>query len=194
MKKSLGTVAVTALLVLAGGTSAMAAEGPTAGAQNAPTTTNGTDSTDGTDSLCSGSRVVYKSSSSAGSFTQASGANSSVTGGPGVTLAISTSTTFTVSGSITATTGVTVSNVVASVKADVGVTIGASKSGTTTNSGSWTVPSSYGSGRLAIGSMKYSGTTTKYIENSSCTLVKQGSSATFNAPQQEWHFQTSRVS
>ena len=110
-----------------------------------------------------------------------------------MTLGISTSTSFTVSGSITATTGISVSNVVASVKADVGVTIGSSKTGATTNSGSWTVPATWNVGRLVIGAAKYSGSTRRYIENSTCVLVFQNSTS-YNAPQQEWHFQTSRVS
>lgn len=174
MKKTVATAIVAALMMLGGTTSAMAAD-------------------PSPQSLCSGSLVVYKSTTTGGPFVQAAQANSSVTGGPGVTLGISTSTSFTVSGSITATTGITVSAVVGSVKADVGVTIGASKTGTTTNSGSWTVPATYNVGRLAIGAAKYSGTTTRYLENSSCTLVYQNSTS-YNAPQQEWHFQTSRVS
>ncbi len=110
-----------------------------------------------------------------------------------MTLGISTSTTFTVSGSITATTGVTVSAAVASVKADVGVTIGTSQSGQTSNSGTWKVPASYKVGRLEIGSNKYKGTVTRYLENKNCTLVQQGSAAIFNAPHKEWHFKTSKV-
>lgn len=177
MKRILATAAIAAFFVMAGSTAAMAADA----GDISP------------NSLCSGSRTVFQSRVSSSPFVQASGYNSSVTGGPGVTLVISTSTTFTVSGSITATTGISVSNVVASVKADVGVTIGQSKSGTTSNSGSWTVPSTYKIGRLAIGAIKYSGTTTRYLENSSCTLVYQNSTP-FNAPQNEWHFQTSKVS
>lgn len=174
MKKTLATAIVAALVVLGGPTSAMAADPSPQG-------------------LCSGSRIVFKSSTTSSPFVQASQANSSVTGGPGVTLGISTSTSFTVSGSITATTGITVSNVVASVKADIGVTVGTQKTGTTTNNGAWTVPSTWNVGRLAIGSFKYSGTTRRYLENSACTLVLQNSTS-FNAPKQEWHFQTSRVS
>ncbi|GAB3142616.1 hypothetical protein [Marisediminicola antarctica] len=177
MKKTLATAIIATLMVLGGTTSAMAADPGNASPQG----------------LCSGSRIVFKSTTTGGPFVQASQPNSSVSGGPGVTLGISTSTSFTVSGSITATTGITVSNVVASVKADVGVTIGASKTGTTTNSGSWTVPATWNVGRLAIGTAKYSGTTKRYLENSACTLVLQNSTS-YNAPQQEWRFQTSRVS
>jgi hypothetical protein len=50
------------------------------------------------------------------------------------------------------------------------------------------VPSTWQIGRLEIGSNKYAGTTTKYLENSNCVLVKMGTAATYNAPQQEWHF------
>jgi hypothetical protein len=144
-------------------------------------------------SLCSGSRVVYKATKSGAVFSQASGANSAVTGGPGVTLGISKTRTFTVGGSITTTSGISASAVVASVKADVGVTIQASRSGTTTNSGSWRFPSNYKIGRLAIGSIKYSGRVTKYLENKNCVLVNLGA-ASYNAPKNEWHFSTSRVS
>ncbi|WP_156109993.1 hypothetical protein, partial [Cryobacterium sp. MLB-32] len=170
MKKTVATVIVTAVMVVVVGATSATAADPSP------------------QSLCSGSRVVYQSSTTGGPFVQASQANSSVTGGPGVTLGISTSTSFTVSGSITATTGISVSNVIASVKADVGVTIGSSKTGSTTNSGSWTVPATYNVGRLAIGAAKYSGSTRRYLENSNCVLVFQNSTS-YNAPQQEWHFQ-----
>lgn len=185
MKKILATGLVVAALMLGGGTSAFADTATNPTAQS---------STPSPQSLCSGSLIVYHSSTGAGAFSQASGPNSAVTGSAGVTLAISTSTSYTVSGSITATAGVSVSNVVATVKADVGVTIGQSKTGTTTNSGSWTVPSSYNIGRLAIGALKYSGSVTKYLENSNCVLIQQGSPATFNAPRNEWSFQASKVS
>ena len=145
-------------------------------------------------SLCSGSTIVYKNSTTGSAFTQASGVNSSVTGGGGVTLQISTSTTFTVSGSITATADVSASVAIATVKQGYGVTIGASKSGTTSTSGSWKVPSTYKVGRLQIGAMKYTGSVTKYVENKACVLAQVGKAATYNAPKQEWHFQTSKVS
>jgi hypothetical protein len=170
--------------------------GTTAGASAATPEIAGPDVSSGTvspDGLCSGSRVVYRTANSSITFTRASQSNASVTGNGGVTIGISTSTTFTVSGSITTTADVTLSAVVGSVKSSMGVTIGASRSGTTSNSGSWTVPTSWQIGRLEIGSNKYAGTTTKYLENSNCVLVKMGTAATYNAPAQEWHFKTSRV-
>jgi hypothetical protein len=108
-------------------------------------------------SFCSGSREYYTVSSAGYTFQQASGANSAVTGGPGVTL-----------------------------------TIGTSKSGTTSSSGAWRVPANYKIGKLQIGALKYQGTIRKYLENSSCTSVLRATTI-YNAPQQAWHFQTSRV-
>jgi hypothetical protein len=145
-------------------------------------------------SVCSGDYYFYKANITSHEWTQASQSNSSVTGGPGVTLAISTSTTFTVSGSITITGEVSLSDTIVSVKASVGATIGKSKSGTTTNSGSWTVPASYNKGRLAIGTEKYKGTTTRYHETKSCTNVASGSPSSYNAPSQEWDFEHFKVS
>jgi hypothetical protein len=182
MKKAIGAMALAVLIVAGSGSAASAAPGKAADdGQVRP------------NAECSGSNIVYKTTGVSSVFTQAAGSLSSVTGGPGVTLEISTSETFEVSGSISATTSVSLSSVVASVQQDVGVTIGVSKSGTTTNAGSWTVPSDYVLGRLALGAVKYSGTTTQYLENSGCNLIKQGESAAFDAPSQEWSFQTSRV-
>jgi hypothetical protein len=137
--------------------------------------------------------VFYRATHTGTSFAQASGANSAVTGGPGVTLTISRSTTFTVGGSITTTGGISASAVVATVKADIGVTVQSSRSGTTTNSGAWRVPGNYRVGRLAIGSLKYSGRVTKYLENRACQQLGLAT-VSYNAPRDEWHFQTSRVS
>lgn len=145
------------------------------------------------DSLCSGDLYVNRATNASITFTQASGPNSSVTGGPGVTLGISTSTTFTVGGSITASAEVDASAVVAAVKVSTGVTITTSKSGTTAVSGSWTVPSNWQLGRLAIGSNKYQGTVTRYHERKDCSLARVGSSALYNAPANEWTFNTTRV-
>lgn len=144
--------------------------------------------------VCSGGKVTYKATYSPEKFTQAIGKNSSVTGGPGVTLGISTSTSFTVGGSITTTTDVSVDAVLATVKVGVGVAVTESKSGTTSTSGSWKVPKSYKVGRLAIGSMKYKGTVARYVENRNCVRVMTGSSARYDIPVDEWHFQRSKVS
>jgi len=144
-------------------------------------------------SLCSGSNQKNTANNKSITFTRASGANSSVTGGPGVTLTISKSTTFSVSGSITGSSSVSASVVVATVQAQVGATIGASYSGTSSSSGAWTVPSTYQIGRLEIGSNKYAGTVTHYVENSNCVWVQSGTSAAYDAPAKEWHFKTSKV-
>ncbi|MFT2712392.1 MULTISPECIES: hypothetical protein [Clavibacter] len=182
MKKAIGALALTALFIAVSGSSASAA--PVSSKDDGQVRPN---------AECSGSNIVYKTTGVSSVFTQAPGSMSSVTGGPGVTLQIDTTVSFEVSGSINATTSVSLSSVVASVQQDVGVTIGVSKTGTTTNGGSWTVPSDYVLGRLALGAVKYSGTTTQYLENSGCNLIKQGESAAFDAPAQEWSFQTSRV-
>lgn len=145
-------------------------------------------------SQCSGSRTFTKVSNDSITFKQASGNNSSVTGGPGVTLTISKSTSFTVGGSITKSADVGVDLVIASIKSSLGVTVQASRTGTSSTSGAWKVPSSYKVGRLAIGANKYKGTVTKYLENKGCVNVKLGSSAKYNAPKKEWHFKTSKVS
>jgi hypothetical protein len=137
--------------------------------------------------------VVYKASNSSITFTQASGSNSSVTGGPGITLTISRATTFTVGGSLGASIDVSGSIEVVTIKQAYNVTLTASKSGTSTSTGSWTVPSTYKVGRLAIGAFKYKGTVTKYVENKNCVLVKFGTAAQYNAPANEWSFQRSRV-
>ncbi|GAA4682436.1 hypothetical protein GCM10025780_29880 [Frondihabitans cladoniiphilus] len=132
--------------------------------------------------------VRYKASDSSKTFTQASGANSAVTGQGGVTLSISRSTTFTVSGTFTSTTGVTVSAGLAAIKEDIGVSVGVSHSGTSTSSGSWTVPSNWSYGRLEIGSLKHRGTVQKYIENTQCALNASGSAAIYNVPETGWTF------
>lgn len=147
----------------------------------------------GTAGVCSGSRTFTKVANDSITFKQASGNNSSVTGGPGVTLTISKSTTFTVGGSISGTADLSVGAVIAAVKGALGVTIQGSRAGTSSTSGAWKVPSTYKVGRLAIGANKYAGTVTKYLENKGCVAVKIGSSAKYNAPKNEWHFKTSKV-
>lgn len=142
--------------------------------------------------LCSGGRVVVKNSLTS-YFKRANGDFSSVSGDPGVTLALSTSRTYTVTGTVTASATVTASVAVASASATAGGSVAASYAGTTQASGSWTVPSNYKKGRLEIGSDMYKGTVTKYMENRNCDLVKQGSSATINAPRKELHFKRTKV-
>ena len=181
MKKFVLTTVLATALVIAGGTSASAI---TPSDALTPASTQ---------SECSGSRTVYQSTKDGGVFTQAAQSNSSVSGQGGITIGISTSTTFTVGGSFTTTAGVSASTIVATVKADFAVTVQASRSSTTSNSGSWTVPESWGSGRLAIGTMKYRGTVTKYLENRNCQLVQQDQGS-YNAPQAEWFFTKARTS
>src|SRR5690606_16475405 len=117
---------------------------------------------------CEGGRHVYKVSHESKRFTQAKGANSSVTGSGGVTLKISKSTSFTVGGSISDTREVSVGRVIASVKRKLNVTIQAKRKGKSSVSGAWTVPANWEIGRLAIGSIKYKGTVTRYVENRAC--------------------------
>jgi hypothetical protein len=96
-------------------------------------------------------------------FTRASGHPVRVSGDPGVTLTISTSTTFTVIGTIGANAQISGSVVVLTVQEQINVSITASISRATTNSGAWTVPASYTiGGRLEIGARKFSGIVSKY--------------------------------
>lgn len=178
------TVLAAALVLL--GLTGASAESSHGGSGGAPSTNRAT-------SLCSGGRTVYRASNSSITFTQAKGTNSSITGGPGITLTISRATTFTVGGSIGASADVSASAEIVTVKQAFNVTLTASKSGTSTSSGSWKVPANYKVGRLAIGAFKYKGTVTRYLENKNCALVKYGAAAQYNAPANEWSFQRSKV-
>lgn len=144
-------------------------------------------------SVCSGDYYYNKATIGSMTFTQASGPNSSVSGGPGVTLRISTSTTYTVSGTISASAEVDASAVIAAVKVAAGVAITQSRSTTTSVDGAFTVPGNWVLGRLAIGAEKYRGIVTKYHELRSCAVSQVGTSASFDAPANEWTFMPTRV-
>lgn len=143
---------------------------------------------------CPQGGTEYEATNDSSAFTQASGSNSSVSGGPNVKLSISTSTTYTVTGTLGATTTITASAVIGSVSQAFNVSIAESKSGTTSVGGAWTVPADYQIGRLAIGSLKHSGTVTRYTVNPNCSLTYH-SSTSYNAPpSNEWTFTHTRVS
>ncbi|WP_299958652.1 hypothetical protein [uncultured Modestobacter sp.] len=174
MKKSIITSAMALALVASGGSVAMAGE-------------------QGVQGLCEGGYVNVASNTGVG-FQQATGLNSSITGNRGVTLAISTSTTFTVTGTVSANTDISVGAALAAVKVNTGVSVAASKAGTTSASGAWVVPDTMNVGRLQIGAMKYRGSVTRYRESASCARTKVGTSVSYNVPKNEWHFMTSKVS
>ena len=124
-------------------------------------------------------------------FTRASGFNSAVSGDPGVTLTISRTTTFTVSGSLGATSSISGSVIVLTAQQQLNVTLTATFSGQSSSSGSWTVPSSYtNGGKLEIGSRKHRGTIEKFqAKPSNCTNGTLLASTTYNAPEDGWYFQ-----
>lgn len=128
-------------------------------------------------------------------WTQASGVNARVSGGPNITLGINTSTEFTISGTISASTGVSASVAIATVHTDYGISISTGYTRTSGVSGSWTVPSSYtNGGSLAIGSMKHTGMVYKYQLNTSCaptTII--GAGAKYNAPVSGWYFKSFKL-
>ena len=73
-------------------------------------------------------------------FTRASGTQSAVSGDPGVTISISTSTSFTVSGTLGGNTQISASIVVLTVQQSMSISITAGFTRTTTNSGAFQVP------------------------------------------------------
>lgn len=146
---------------------------------------------------CVPGRTTYVTTASANGFQRASGANASVTGSAGVTLSISTTTTFTVGGSVTGTVDVGVSAAWKLISAKLGgavaVGVNASFAGASTSTGAWTVPSTYKTGRLEIGAIKYVGRVQKVKYNTGCGIVNVGTAATFNVPKDEWHFRHTKV-
>lgn len=146
---------------------------------------------------CVPGRSAYVTSVGGNGFQRASGANASITGGPGVTLTISRSTTFTVGGSITATADVGASVAWKLISAKLGgalaVGVNASFAAMSSSSGAWTVPSTYKTGRLEIGAIKYQGKVQKIKYNTGCGIVNVGTAATFNVPKDEWHFRHTKV-
>lgn len=146
------------------------------------------------DSACPNGGVAWEDEGDTYSFTQASGSNSRVSGDPGVTLSISTSTAFTETGSIGTATGITTSDVITTVKTDVNVTISKGYTKTSSNSGSWTVPASYtNGGALAIGTRKHRGSVQKWQVNAFCAPSKIMSSVSYNAPETGWYFKRFRL-
>jgi len=149
---------------------------------------------DTTNSQCEGGVTFYKATNNSTTFTQASGRDSSVTGSNGITLTISRSTTFGVTGTFSATTSVSVNAGVAAVKQDYGWSVAVNKSGTSSSSGAWKVPNSYKIGRLTIGALKHRGAVQQFVQNRACKNVATGSAATYNMPENGWSFQHSKVS
>jgi hypothetical protein len=137
----------------------------------------------------------YVDTSTGYTFTRASGTNASVSGDAGVTLTISTSTTFTVSGTIASNTQLSASVVIITVNQAFNISITTGISRTSTNSGAWTVPASYtNGGRLEIGARKYKGVVTMYqAKPSDCSNGAYISSASYDAPDDGWYFQHSKL-
>ncbi len=167
--------------------------------EDSPTTGSGWTSPvtypgDTTNSQCEGGVTFYRANNATTTFTPATGKDSSVTGNSGVTLTISRSTSFAVTGTFSSTTGVTLQAGVAAVKQDYGWSVAVNKTGTSSSSGAWKVPSSYKIGRLSIGALKHRGTIQQYVQNRACKNVATGKSASYNMPENGWSFQHSKVS
>jgi hypothetical protein len=146
-------------------------------------------------SACGADDYNYVDTSTGYTFTRASGNNASVSGDAGVTLTISTSTTFTVGGTIASNSQVSASIVIMTVSQALNISLTASISRTSTNSGAWTVPASYtNGGRLEIGARKYNGVVTKYrAKPSDCSNGTYISSASYNAPDDGWYFKHTQL-
>ena len=144
---------------------------------------------------CGPDDVNYVDADDVSTFTVASGDNAVVSGDAGVTLAISRSTTFSVGGSISNTSSISASLVVATVSDALGVTITSSYSGTSSSSGSWTVPDDYtNGGRLEIGALKHSGEVQQYQANpDDCSNGDLVSSAAYDAPETGWFFKHVKI-
>lgn len=142
--------------------------------------------------LCDG-RAYYTTKVTSGpTFKQAKQSGAAVTGGPGVTLSITRSKSFTVSGSVTGTAGFDAGAIIAKASASVGVTLGASYSSTITHGGSWKVPRTWKVGELAVGSLTYSGKWYQKRELPTCRIYTS-KSGSFKAPRKSFHFNTRRV-
>lgn len=140
-------------------------------------------------SACPNGAVVWEDEGDTYTWVQASGNNARVSGDPGVTLGISTTTSYSETGSISVSSGITVSDVITTVKTDVGVTISQGYSMTTSSSGSWTVPASYtNGGALAIGARKHKGSVQKWQANVNCAPTTLLSSSSYKAPEVGWYF------
>ncbi len=214
MKKIIATSVLAAALIGFGGTAAHADTAPTTDPADSADTSVSTDATDGgivsdngtvvtvgdvpisnhpgtidsPNGLCEGGVVSRKATETLTNFTIATGRDSTVSGDSGVTLTISRSTTFGVTGTISSTTSVSASDVITTVKEDVGVSVAATKSGTSSTSGAWKVPSAWKRGQLQIGAIKHKGSVQKYVENKACKKVASGTAATYNIPETGWYF------
>lgn len=145
-------------------------------------------------SQCPNGGTMYKAIKDSYKFKQASGSRSRVSGDPGVTLRISTSRTFSVSGTISSTSSVSASVVLATVQSQLGFSISTSFSGTTENSGSWKVPKSYKrGGALAIGARVHSGAVQRWTLNVKCQPKNLVDAASYKAPQKGWYFKTYKL-
>lgn len=134
-------------------------------------------------SLCSGGATVYQVHGDTYKFTVAY----FTTGGPNITLTIARSTEYSITGSVQATGGITASIDVLQVSGQISQQVAVSFSNSGSVSGAWTVPSTYKLGELAVGTNVHSGTVVKYLQNSSCALVQQASSA-YRLPVKAWSF------
>lgn len=178
-----GCLMTGALLV---GVSATASQAATP-IQSAPVSEASSPAPDG---VCSGGWVYTTTKTSGPTFQQAAGA--SVSGDGGITLSLSRSKTYTVTGTISGSTSAEAGVIFAKASATVGASVALSHSSTITSGGTWTVPSNWAGGRLTAGSMKYGGGWKKFQELPNCSLVLN-KSGTWNGPKLEWHFKTERL-
>lgn len=144
---------------------------------------------------CGPNDFNYKTVGDAWTFTRANGTRAVVSGDPGVTLTISTTTTYTVGGTLGGNTQVSASIVILTIQQQLNYSITASLSGTTANSGSWTVPNSYtNGGRLEIGGRKHSGAVQKYrAKPQDCSNGALLGAASYNAPEDGWYFKHTKL-
>jgi hypothetical protein len=176
MKKAIAFIVITGFLLVSGASTATAAV-PTGVGTVKPQSAGGCDPA-----------TTYKDENDTYKFTQASGSGSGVIGGPGVTLTISRSTSFTVSDSVETTGGFTASIDIAAVNAAISPTVGVSFSGESTSSGAWTVPSSYTRGELEIGTDLHSGDVARWTTYTDCTSKKTATS-NYKLPVHAWDFE-----
>lgn len=173
------SIVASALLLSAGASAAAAAPG----------------SSDPQKTPCQGETYYVVSAPGPAHFKKSSSPYSSVTGGPGVTIAISRSKTFTVGGSITGTVSADAGIILAKVGTSVSIQGSTSWSDNVTVGGSFTVPSTWKVGRLSIGTMGYNGTW-KYVQSrpSDCAAITLRGGSYYDIPRDEFHFPSERVS
>lgn len=144
---------------------------------------------------CGAGDFNYKTVGDKYTFTRANGTRAVVNGDPGVTLTISTTTTYTVGGTLGGTSQISASIVILTIQQQMNYSITASLSGTTANSGAWTVPKSYtNGGRLEIGARKHSGAIQKYAAKpKDCSNGKLVGATSYNAPEDGWYFKHTKL-